>query len=241
MSSTNGNTSVKKILTEKYVSGGLDSLTQQEIIQLILAYSGCKDTDVISMRLCSDYGTLSALIDADIQTLSSEYGLNEQAIVLLRLISQVSRHYLKKEEKITCLRSSSAAVKFFRKLCAGADEENLFAACTNEKFRIISHRTIAAGSEQSIHTVCRNIADFALVNKSGIIFIAHNHPNSAAAPSMSDFSSTREISLALDKIGIMLADHIIIGSDSAVSMREISEAAPFFSGIVSGYLTNKRE
>lgn len=54
MSSINENSSVKKILTEKYLSGGLGNLTQQEIIQLILAYSGRKDNDVISMREISE-------------------------------------------------------------------------------------------------------------------------------------------------------------------------------------------
>lgn len=241
MSEPNGNSSVKKQLIEKYLSSGLESFTQQELIQLILAYSGCKNTDEVSMRLYSDYSTLSALINADIQTLSTEYGLNEQAIVLLRLISQVSRNHLKKREKITSLRSSESAVRFFRTLCSGADKEILFAACTNEKLRIINHRAIAKGSADYIRTACRDIADFALVNKSKIIFIAHNHPDSTAAPSMNDYSSTQKISLALEKIDVHLADHIIIGSDSAVSMRELSDAASLFSSIVSGYSTSKME
>ena len=48
----------------------------------------------------------------------------------------------------------------------------------------------------------------------------HNHPSGDATPSNNDISVTRSVSDAGELIGIKLLDHIIIGDNSYVSLKE---------------------
>jgi DNA repair protein RadC len=58
--------------------------------------------------------------------------------------------------------------------------------------------------------------------KYGAVFIVllHNHPSGDATPSGSDISVTKNVYNAGELIGIHLLDHIIIGDNDYVSLKE---------------------
>ena len=52
------------------------------------------------------------------------------------------------------------------------------------------------------------------------IIVSHNHPSSDPTPSPEDAAITREIFQAARLLGIELLDHVVIGGDRAVSLKE---------------------
>ena len=48
--------------------------------------------------------------------------------------------------------------------------------------------------------------------------LAHNHPSGIALPSHEDIAATERLSAALDAVGVILADHIIVSDEDFVSM-----------------------
>ena len=52
------------------------------------------------------------------------------------------------------------------------------------------------------------------------LVLAHNHTSGIALPSREDEATTRQIRTALDAVGILLADHIIVADDDFVSMAD---------------------
>lgn len=241
MSSKNDkNKALKSLLMEKYANEGFDALNEKELIQLILTYSSCGDCSELSEQLLDQYGSLNALINADLHTLTVKYGLNEQTAVMLKLIPRLSRLYFMDSSKITVLDSSRKAVKYFENYFIGALEEKLAALCTDERFRIIACKTIFAGSISAVNISCREIADFCLKNNSARIFIAHNHPLGSASPSGSDCAVTDMIFRTLEKLGITLIDHIIVGKHSALSMRELPYTMQFKNADAYGYALNSQ-
>jgi DNA repair protein RadC len=74
-----------------------------------------------------------------------------------------------------------------------------------------------------------------MYNDSSNIFIAHNHPLGNSNPSKSDFVATDNIFRSLEKIDIHLIDHIIVGKDSVISMKELPFTMAFKAGYDSGY------
>ena len=50
--------------------------------------------------------------------------------------------------------------------------------------------------------------------------MAHNHPSGLALPSQEDKQTTMVLKAALDAVGVVLADHIIVADDDFVSMRD---------------------
>lgn len=239
MSSNNNiNKSLKKLLMEKYANEGFDAFTEKELIQLILTYSSCKDCSGLSDKLIAQYGSLNALIDADLNTLTEKYGINEQTAVMLRLIPRLSRIYFMGSSEITVFDSSRNAIKYFENYFIGALKEKLAAVCTNERFRIIACKTVFVGSVSAVNISCREIADFCLKNNSTKVFIAHNHPIGSASPSGSDCAATDMVFRTLEKLGITLIDHIIVGKHSAISMRELPYTLQFKNADACGYDLN---
>ena len=52
------------------------------------------------------------------------------------------------------------------------------------------------------------------------VVLAHNHPSGIALPSDDDCAATTQAVQALQTIGVVLADHIIVADDDFVSMAQ---------------------
>ena len=52
------------------------------------------------------------------------------------------------------------------------------------------------------------------------IAIAHNHPSGVADPSTEDVLITRKLKQAADLLDIELVDHVVIGREQFVSLKE---------------------
>jgi DNA repair protein RadC len=53
--------------------------------------------------------------------------------------------------------------------------------------------------------------------------LVHNHPSGNLKPSPGDIDITREIARALEGVGIALHDHLIVGRNGHVSLREMGK------------------
>ena len=56
-------------------------------------------------------------------------------------------------------------------------------------------------------------------NSAGVI-LAHNHPSGNLRPSKQDIQLTEALQELLEKINVMVLDHMIIGDDEYFSFRE---------------------
>ena len=52
------------------------------------------------------------------------------------------------------------------------------------------------------------------------IIVVHNHPSQTAEPSPEDVALTRRLVQAAELLGIELLDHVVIGGDRVVSLKE---------------------
>ena len=66
----------------------------------------------------------------------------------------------------------------------------------------------------------REICREALLRDSTGFILAHNHPTGDPAPSREDIVATNKILNAANLIGISLIDHIIIGDNTYISMKD---------------------
>lgn len=225
----------RKALREKYASEGFQSLSDCEIIELLLSYSAGKGFSAQAIGLYEFFGSSYAAANADEYYLRSNFGLDEKSIALLKLLPQLSRLYFMEKGSIGRLSASHAAMNYFEKFFIGAVTEQLAAAAVDKLFAITASSVISFGAADSVNAVLRDIADFALKNRSDRIFIAHNHPAGSPSPSASDISSTDILCRRLKSLGIHLIDHIIVGKFSSLSMRELPTLLPFRDSDSFGY------
>lgn len=99
--------------------------------------------------------------------------------------------------------------------------EELLVLCTlDTKNKVTGLFTVSQGSLCNSIVHPREIFKRALLQNSANIILLHNHPSGDPTPSREDINITERIKGAGEIIGIKLLDHIIIGNDCYVSLKE---------------------
>ena len=90
----------------------------------------------------------------------------------------------------------------------------------NIKNRLIARHLISLGTVNSTLVHPREVFRPAITDGAANIVAAHNHPSGDPAPSAEDIRITKKLIEAGHYIEIELLDHLIIGSDDFISLRE---------------------
>lgn len=213
----------KSSLAERFDKGGLEDFSAEEVLELILEFSctdGCKRT---ARELTEKFGSLGRVLKADPSELRRTGGLDDRSAMLIRLIPEaIGLYNSEKTEKRECLRVK-ALTKVFSPCFIGAGEEKFMLACFDERLKLMSLSDVSSGTGVSTGAGFRKIINTLVSDNCPLAALAHNHPYSGSKPSDEDICVTRELSRAMNHIGVYLMDHIIIGDDGCYSMRSHGE------------------
>lgn len=100
------------------------------------------------------------------------------------------------------------------------DKEFFKAIFLNTKHNILNICDISVGSLNASIVHPREVFKEAIKNNSNDIIIVHNHPSGNPSPSNEDIELTKRLIQAGNIIGIEVIDHIIIGANGFVSLKE---------------------
>ena len=90
----------------------------------------------------------------------------------------------------------------------------------NTKAKLIGECVISVGTVDTALVSPRELFIEALQRNASAIILLHNHPSGDPAPSREDVRITRRIREAGALLGISLLDHIIIGDNCFISLKE---------------------
>lgn len=100
------------------------------------------------------------------------------------------------------------------------DQEEMWILLLNTKNRVTHEVMAYRGTVNSVNIRVAEIFKEAVrVNATGPI-LSHCHPSGDPSPSAEDIAVTREAKEAADVLAVALEDHIIVGKDCWVSLRE---------------------
>lgn len=99
-------------------------------------------------------------------------------------------------------------------------EEHVWQICINTKGQITGVFELATGSISSCNADVSGVLRNALLNGAYGTLIAHNHPSGDPTPSRDDIQVTKRMSQACDLVGVRFLDHVVIGANSYVSIKE---------------------
>ena len=102
----------------------------------------------------------------------------------------------------------------------GVDRENFIIMMLDNKHKVIGINTVSVGSLNSSVVHPREVFKPAILCNAAAIILAHNHPSGDPAPSPEDISVTKRLIEAGDVLGIAVLDHIVIGDDNYVSLKD---------------------
>lgn len=101
-------------------------------------------------------------------------------------------------------------------------EEVLYVITLNVKNNVTGLFEVSRGSLNSSIVHPREILKRAILNNAASIVLCHNHPSGNPEPSREDIAITSRVKECGNIIGIDLLDHIIIGDENYVSLKELN-------------------
>lgn len=99
-------------------------------------------------------------------------------------------------------------------------QEHFVCLYLNSKNQVIHKRTVFIGSLNSSIVHPREVFKEALKRSAASFICVHNHPSGDPTPSSEDIDVTRRLNECGQLIGIELLDHIVIGDQKFVSLKE---------------------
>ncbi|WP_369823952.1 RadC family protein [Sporosarcina sp. P26b] len=136
-------------------------------------------------------------------------------IVSLRLVKEASLLY-----KDRAIRSPEDGYNLFKQFLGELDREYFVVMCLDVKNQPTAMNVCHIGSLNASLVHPREIMKSAILSNAASIIVLHNHPSGQPEPSPEDIDVTKRLVEAGSIMGIELLDHIVIGSDSFVSLKD---------------------
>lgn len=206
---------------EKLLAHGSAALSDAELLGVLLG-SGVRGKDAIALgrELLMQAGSLGALLARhDHEIRASGLGPAKRARITAAL--ELARRSL--AEQLTdrpTLGSPRESGDYLRARLRHLPYEVFACLYLDNRNRVLAFEELFRGTIDGASVHPREVVRACLRhNAAGVIF-AHNHPSGVAEPSGADEAVTRELSRALQMVGVRVLDHLIIGQAEPVSMAE---------------------
>jgi DNA repair protein RadC len=136
----------------------------------------------------------------------------------LELVKEESHKY-EVETRISCPKD---IYEVLTKVCRiQCNAEEVFILITlNIKNIVTGYFEVHRGTINTSLVHPREVFKRALLNNASDIMVAHNHPSGDPNPSKEDIQITERLKEAGNLLGINLLDHIIVGEDKYISLKE---------------------
>lgn len=103
---------------------------------------------------------------------------------------------------------------------AALAQEQMRVLLLNTKNQVVGQRVIYQGNISSLTIRTSEVFRPAVMEAVPSVIVAHNHPSSDPEPSPEDAAVTRELAAAGRLLDIALLDHVVIGRQGVVSLKE---------------------
>jgi len=119
-----------------------------------------------------------------------------------------------------CLRSPERVFRLMQPELRGLEQEVFYALALDARHRLRQRVRVSSGTLTGSLVHPREVFREAIRFGAAALVVVHNHPSGDPEPSAEDQALTRRLVEAGKLLGIPLLDHVVIGADRWVSLRE---------------------
>lgn len=210
---------------EKVLEAGPQTLSDAELLAVILR-TGSKDESARNLAEqvlnlgCPD--GLAGLLHHSLQDYKSICGIGDVKAIQLSCVGELSKRIWRAAASADQLAFHTPVeiADFYMEEMRHMEQEHLRIMILNTKNILIKELDISKGTVNASIATPRELFIEALRYRGTGIILVHNHPSGDASPSREDCLFTKRVMEAGKILGIPLLDHIIIGDNSYVSLRE---------------------
>jgi DNA repair protein RadC len=207
---------------ERFMKNGPQSLSNHELIAILLR-TGTKEESVLQLsnRLLTQFEGLRLLKSATLQEMTEIKGIGQTKAIQILAAVELGRRVsnLAFDERYV-IRSPEDGAKYMMNDMRFLTQEHFVCLYLNTKNQVIHKQTIFIGSLNASIVHPREVYREALKRSAASIICLHNHPSGDPAPSREDIEVTKRLAECGKIIGVDLLDHLIIGENKFVSLKE---------------------
>ena len=207
---------------ERLVHAGEGALSMAELLAIILGTGvGGESALALATRLISRYGGLPGLARASFTELRAEKGLGPAKTAQLKAALELGRRMLlAAPEDRFVVRSPADVAQLLMAEMGHLEQEHFRVLYLDTRNRLLDSETVYVGSLNASHIRVSEVFREAVKRNCASIIVVHNHPSGDPTPSPEDVEVTRQLVAAGNLLDIEVLDHLIIGQQRFVSLRE---------------------
>lgn len=204
-------------------TGSFEGFSDHEIIEMLLFYTHPRrNTNDIAHELMDRFGSIAGILEADYDDLTKVSYITENAAMLFKMIPKFLPIYYNSKNNDMIYDSPQKLIDLFEPYFVGLAHEEFRAAYFDNKLALIRNVVLDSGDTSGSPVNIRKLVEIALRENAATVAIAHNHPKTSSKPSTADINTTREIIDVLRPMKIDFLDHVIVGEDCTISLRDKS-------------------
>lgn len=207
---------------ERFIQNGPASLSNHELIAILLR-TGTKDESVLQLsnRLLTNFEGLRLLKDATLEEMTEIKGIGQAKAIQVLAAVEIGRRItnLNYTDRYV-IRSPEDGANYVMNDMRFLSQEHFVCLYLNTKNQVLHKQTIFIGSLNASIVHPREVFREALKRSAASIICLHNHPSGDPAPSREDIEVTKRLVECGKLIGIDVLDHLIIGENKFVSLKE---------------------
>lgn len=211
---------------ERLVAHGPSVLSEGELIAVILG-SGLPGENVLDLgrRIVESQGGLAGLARADVKALQRTRGIGQAKAAQLAAAVELGR----RAQQVTpqdreLLTTPEAVFKFLGPRLVGETKERLFVISLDTRGRMLGSVAEVSGGVNAVRARASEVFREPVVLSATSVVLVHNHPSGDPRPSAQDVAVTENLVKAGRLLEIEVADHVIVGQNSFVSLQRESHA-----------------
>jgi DNA repair protein RadC len=201
---------------------GERALSTTELLALVLGSGNASDNVLsVAQYLLAEVNGLPGLSRASLAELKTVRGIGDAKASRLKASLELGRRLLlTARQERPFITSPGDAANLLMPDMMHLEQEHLRLVLLDTRNRLLGTPTIYVGSLNTSVIRIGELFRAALKENAAAFIMAHNHPSNDPSPSPEDIAVTRKIVEAGKLMSIEVLDHIIIGQNCFVSLKE---------------------
>ena len=201
---------------------GAGAVSTAELLAIVLRTgTGGENVLRLAERLLAEFGSLPGLSRASIAELMNVKGVGEAKASEVKAALELGRRLMASApEERPVVSSPADAANLLMSEMMFLEQEHLRLILLDTRNRVLKTPTIYVGSLNTSVVRVGELFRAALKANAAAMIVVHNHPSGDPAPSPEDIRVTRQLVDAGKLMDIEVLDHIVIGHQRFVSLKE---------------------
>jgi len=205
----------------RLVQQGSMVLAIPELLAIVLGTGAVGEAYSLAEHLIAAHGGLLGLVQTPLPELEAHHNMGKHKAMQIKAALELgSRINIERMGIRPQIRTPADAAALLMADMGTLEQEEVRTLLLDARNRVISSHMIYRGTLNSANMRVAEIFREAIRRNAASILLAHNHPSGDPSPSQDDLFVTREVVRAGKILDIDVVDHLVLGFNTFVSLKE---------------------